>query len=930
MHLILALAGSILGAMAGAGSATFLGFVAGALVGWQWARLRTLGRHLEDVEARLRVLHSIHAARQGTQAAAPKAPEETAASEPRRETASQAPLRPPEAAPHVVRTADGEAPASVDGAPDPREPMASRAPPAHTAAIRDAQPAVVSEAYFQTVIPTEPSPLERGIGRVREWFFSGNVPVKIGMLVLLFGVAAALKYSIDAGWVSLPLTLRLALIAAGGVAAVLWGWGNRTVRPAFGLSLQGGGIGILLLTTFAAYRLYALLPAGIAFTLVLVLVAGAALLAVLQNALSLAALGFLGGYLAPVLLSTGSGSHIALFSYYAVLNLAVFAIAWVRHWRMLNLIGFAFTFLIGLGWGMRYYQPEHFATVEPFLILFFCFYVAITVLHALRTPGHLRAPVDGPILFGTPLMAFGLQAGMLHDQPMALAWSAMAVAALYAALAWWLLRRRDMILLGQSFGALAAGFATLAVPLAFSSRWTSTTWALEGVALIWLGLRQQRALPQVSGLLLNVLAGLAYVISLFKGGWDAAAGEWPVLNGHALAVLLLAGSAFAISWLYERARASRLMVWPGFLIGTAWWYLAGLREIHQHAHGSGALSMGVGTPPTWVAFAAITLLVMGGLRRVLHWPRLGWGALLALALGALLALTAPHETALALHWPHGAVWLVWFAAAIAALALLRHPAQRGLGIGHILFLATLALVYGWALAHLARTAALGGDWVFTLTLVPLLALVLLTWRLPTLGAFPLAREFPGHAPLWFGLSGIALAMAWLQSLLLPGDTAPLPFLPLFNPAELLQLIGLIIATRWAWQRIPDAAPALTSGAAFIFVSLAGLRAVHHISGLAWDPLILNHGVAQTTLTVLWSILGVTAWVLGSRRQHWGLWLTGAIGMGLVLLKLMLVDRQYVGNIAGIVSFMAVGLLLVLVGRIAPTPPRHEPRQESRP
>ncbi|MGE4359786.1 MAG: DUF2339 domain-containing protein, partial [Lysobacteraceae bacterium] len=101
-------------------------------------------------------------------------------------------------------------------------------------------------------------------------------------------------------------------------------------------------------------------------------------------------------------------------------------------------------------------------------------------------------------------------------------------------------------------------------------------------------------------------------------------------------------------------------------------------------------------------------------------------------------------------------------------------------------------------------------------------------------------------------------------------------------------------------------------------------------GLAWKPMILNHGVAQTTLTVLWSILGVGAWLLGSRRQRWSLWLAGAITMGLVLLKLVLVDRQYVGNIAGIVSFMAVGLLLVLVGRIAPTPPRHEPRQESRP
>ena len=53
-------------------------------------------------------------------------------------------------------------------------------------------------------------------------------------------------------------------------------------------------------------------------------------------------------------------------------------------------------------------------------------------------------------------------------------------------------------------------------------------------------------------------------------------------------------------------------------------------------------------------------------------------------------------------------------------------------------------------------------------------------------------------------------------------------------------------------------------------------------------------------------------------------------MGVVLAKLVLVDRQYVGNLAGIVSFMAVGALLVLVGRIAPTPPRQRPAAEPTP
>src|SRR6185312_1977084 len=109
-------------------------------------------------------------------------------------------------------------------------------------------------------------------------------------------------------------------------------WRQRKLRPAFGLSLQGGGLGVMLMTVFAAYKMYSLLPPTMAFALVVVLVAGSALLAVLQDAVVLAALGFLGGYLAPVLISTGSHDHVALFTYYALLNAAVFGVSWKRSW----------------------------------------------------------------------------------------------------------------------------------------------------------------------------------------------------------------------------------------------------------------------------------------------------------------------------------------------------------------------------------------------------------------------------------------------------------------------------------------------------------------------------------------------------------------------------------------------------------------------
>jgi uncharacterized membrane protein len=119
---------------------------------------------------------------------------------------------------------------------------------------------------------------------------------------------------------------------------------------------------------------------------VVVLVAGSAALSLLQRAMWLAVLGFLGGYLAPVLISTGSGNHVALFSYYALLNAAVFAISWKQSWRLLNLIGFFFTFGVGAMWGDAYWRPELFWSVEPFLILFFVFYIVIGLLYVTSRP----------------------------------------------------------------------------------------------------------------------------------------------------------------------------------------------------------------------------------------------------------------------------------------------------------------------------------------------------------------------------------------------------------------------------------------------------------------------------------------------------------------------------------------------------------------
>ncbi|NDY74782.1 DUF2339 domain-containing protein, partial [Desulfobacter hydrogenophilus] len=150
------------------------------------------------------------------------------------------------------------------------------------------------------------------------------------------------------------------------------------------------------------------------------------------------------------------------------------------------------------------YRPELLASTEPFLILFFLMYVGIALLYALRREIALKHYVDGTLVFGTPLVAIGLQAALMKGTEFGLAWSAVALAAFYLAIAGWLAPRRARLgMMFEAMLALAVIFATLAVPLAFTGPTTSATWAIEGAAITWLAVRQRRLSAFGFGLLMQ-------------------------------------------------------------------------------------------------------------------------------------------------------------------------------------------------------------------------------------------------------------------------------------------------------------------------------------------------------------------------------------------------------------------------------------------
>jgi len=801
------------------------------------------------------------------------------------------------------------------------------------------EPVTPNAAPGQATKPSPPTPPQTSASRlfdrlapVISFFTGGNPVLKIGMVILFFGVAFLLKYAAQRNLI--PIELRLIGVALAGLALLITGWFLRRKHTNYGLGLEGGGIGILYLVVFAAAKLYHLLPLPMALAVMIGLVGLSCALAVMQEAKGLAVSGSIGGFLAPVLMSTGGGNHVLLFSYYALLNSGILGIAWFKAWRELNLVGFVFTFGIATLWGASAYTPAHFATTEPFLLLFFLMYALISVLFAQRQPLQLRGFIDGPLVFGLPIVTSGLQAYLVRDFRFGMALSALAFGCWYIGLARLLWHRMaaEMRVLTEAFLALGVVFASLAIPLGLDPQWTTAAWALEGAAMIWVGVRQHRLMARVFGMLLQLGAALTFADKVFYP-WEALLFGNHFFLGCGLMALAALFSSYQLEVNRDRCRPWEAPVALFFFAwGWLWWYFGGIRDLHHHllAHH---------LPAAVLLFTCITTLVAGFVARRLAWQRL------PLALLLLLPIMGLTITARLLFWGSGSLladygWLAWPLAIGLQYRLLAFfeedlprplvPVWHVLSLWMVLLAVTIEIVWRVGkipgLAHIWSAACWG--------LVPTGLLFALTFHGHRL-TWPVQRFAAAYHGPGAGMPVLALLLWGLASLGWAGDPVPLPYVPIFNPLDLSELAILLLAgIRLARQETTDPASLghlvfrghcplwMLAGLCFLWLNAVIARTIHvffsipYTCNALWDSMVF-----QAALAALWSITAMAMTIWGAKKEQRKIWLAGAILLTMVVLKLFLIDLSGAGTIGRIVSFLVVGVLMLIIGFFAPLPPK---------
>ena len=415
------------------------------------------------------------------------------------------PAREPTEASHSmpVPAAPAFRPAEVEAPPPERVLPPSPPPPPIVPRLAVATP------QFQSLDPattTDTRSLESRIGS--QWFN------RIGILAVLIGVAWFLKFAFDNHWIG-PLGRVLIGLLAGAALIV---WSERFHKRGFAIfsfSLKAIGSGTLYLSLWAAFQLYALMPAAAAFAAMIAITAFNGYMAWIQDSELLALYAIAGGLSTPLLVSTGGNHEITLFSYLLILDIAVLVLVALRPWSRLLFVSFFGTVLFIFGWWSSFYSQGQASRTALFLCCFFLpFSLAPRLIKTRLNAGEFFQGWDSLASYLLPIAnaALGFSAFYLLLDPVTADWAGPWLAVAFAAFYLLLMRlpERGFLRAGPAelsalHLATAIVFLTIAIPLKTHGRWMTIGWLVEGAVLLWVSRRAHSMLLRIFALICTLL-----------------------------------------------------------------------------------------------------------------------------------------------------------------------------------------------------------------------------------------------------------------------------------------------------------------------------------------------------------------------------------------------------------------------------------------
>ncbi|WP_334326119.1 DUF2339 domain-containing protein [Gilliamella apicola] len=775
------------------------------------------------------------------------------------------------------------------------------------------------------------------------WLIKGNIIAKVAIVILFLGLSYLFKYSIEHDYISPEIRILGALLLGIGLLAA--GWKLRFKRQIYALILQGGAIAVLYLTIFAAYKLYELVPALLTFVFLVVICSTTILFAILQRAMSLAIIACVGGYVTPILLSDGSGNHIALFSYYLIISTAILVISITQSWRILNLLGFLFTFVVSLAWGINNFTAEFYIECQIFIFANLVIYGVLVVLLSVRSiyTEEYQNIIDMLLLFGAPLCGFGLQYAITRQWEFGPAFSSLGFGLFYLAGAYIILHKWKSLAKTISLFWLTIGvsFITFSIPLALSANWTALLWMFEGTALTWIMLTQKYYRVALFGALITSLGIISAVISLDDNKITLI--MFTSLSGVS-SIILFINACF---WHYygqktEITRVIKLSYLSISIIVWTLWILLSTRLFLDQTPFEISLILLCATASLWLWYF---------IGRKINWNIMCNGMLL-LWIALAVSLFMSHSESyyyLSEFWICSLAWIAAFTSCYVYLYKISSEKTNNNRIinNHVIFLhiSLFWMLLGWLVRELIHIfdALPWGYEVIKWSLMATIAcsIILLFYFLikrQYITSFLLVKSYwtIGLLPLigyivYYLIAGLSMS----------GQIIYWSYIPIINPLEESAIFSLLMFSVWIKLMpnyvqfdnkttnsgilnipLPNLILVSLMTLTFLWGNSVVLRCLSQIFDITWNAYTLWHNnIVQMTASLLWMLSAVILIAIGHRYSLRKIWYSGQLIQITVIIKLIFVDIQETDGLLRAFAFIGVALLMLLIGYLAPIPPK---------
>ncbi|OTQ33692.1 hypothetical protein B6D19_02450 [Gilliamella apicola] len=775
------------------------------------------------------------------------------------------------------------------------------------------------------------------------WLIKGNIIAKVAIVILFLGLSYLFKYSIEHDYISPEIRILGALLLGIGLLAA--GWKLRFKRQIYALILQGGAIAVLYLTIFAAYKLYELVPALLTFVFLVVICSTTILFAILQRAMSLAIIACVGGYVTPILLSDGSGNHIALFSYYLIISTAILVISITQSWRILNLLGFLFTFVVSLAWGINNFTAEFYIECQIFIFANLVIYGVLVVLLSVRSiyTEEYQNIIDMLLLFGAPLCGFGLQYAITRQWEFGPAFSSLGFGLFYLAGAYIILHKWKSLAKTISLFWLTIGvsFITFSIPLALSANWTALLWMFEGTALTWIMLTQKYYRVALFGALITSLGIISAVISLDDNKITLI--MFTSLSGVS-SIILFINACF---WHYygqktEITRVIKLSYLSISIIVWTLWILLSTRLFLDQTPFEISLILLCATASLWLWYF---------IGRKINWNIMCNGMLL-LWIALAVSLFMSHSESyyyLSEFWICSLAWIAAFTSCYVYLYKISSEKTNNNRLinNHVIFLhiSLFWMLLGWLVRELIHIfdALPWGYEVIKWSLMATIAcsIILLFYFLikrQYITSFLLVKSYwtIGLLPLigyivYYLIAGLSMS----------GQIIYWSYIPIINPLEESAIFSLLMFSVWIKLMpnyvqfdnkttnsgilnipLPNLILVSLMTLTFLWGNSVVLRCLSQIFDITWNAYTLWHNnIVQMTASLLWMLSAVILIAIGHRYSLRKIWYSGQLIQITVIIKLIFVDIQETDGLLRAFAFIGVALLMLLIGYLAPIPPK---------